>query len=121
MVRQALLVVAVLTGTIATGFVPLAMAGSAGTADVTAPADDRPDSFTPPSDRLADEAISNASSAAPPDPDEDVIGWENGYWYDESIDVDQSDGLSDAELDRFVARTMARVERIRGLEFRENV
>jgi len=121
MFRQALLVIAVLTGTIATGFVPLAMAGSAGTADVTAPADERPDSFTPPSDRLADEAISNASSAAPPDPDEDVIGWENGYWYDESIDVDQSDGLSDAELDRFVARTMARVERIRGLEFRENV
>jgi hypothetical protein len=61
------------------------------------------------------------SEEGPPDPDEDVIGWENGYWYNESIDVDQADGLSDAELDRFVARTMARVERIRGLEFRDNV
>jgi hypothetical protein len=57
----------------------------------------------------------------PPDPDEDVLGWENGIWYNESIDVDQAGGLSDAELDRFVARTMARVERIRQLEFRRNV
>jgi len=57
------------------------------------------------------------SSDAPGDPDEDVVGWENGYWHNESIDVDQSDGLSDAELERFVARAMARVEYLRQAEF----
>ncbi|WP_410766357.1 Hvo_1808 family surface protein [Haloferax sp. DFSO60] len=55
------------------------------------------------------------------DPDRDVLGWENGYWYDESIDVNQSDGLSDAELEAYVARSMARVEHIRQLEFKETV
>jgi len=55
------------------------------------------------------------------DPPVDVLGWENGYWYDEPLAVTQSDGLDDAELEAVVARTMARVERIRGLEFRESV
>ena len=58
---------------------------------------------------------------ASPDPEEDVLGWENGYWYNESIDVDQSDGLSRSELDAFVARSMARVEYLRQLEFTQNV
>ncbi|MFB6155124.1 MAG: Hvo_1808 family surface protein [Haloferacaceae archaeon] len=60
-------------------------------------------------------------SGAPPDPKTDVIGWEDGYWYNESIDVDQSDGLSDAELEAYVARSMARVEYIRDREFKERV
>ena len=55
------------------------------------------------------------------DPDSDVLGWENGYWYDEPIAVDQSDGLNDSELEAYVARGMARVEHIRELEFRETV
>ncbi|MFW5938369.1 MAG: Hvo_1808 family surface protein [Halanaeroarchaeum sp.] len=121
MFRQVPLVIAVLMGTIAAGVVPPATAWSGGTTDVAPVADGLPDPLTPSSDRIADVAAPNASDTAPPDPDEDVIGWENGYWYNESIDVDQSDGLSEAELERFVARTMARVERIRGLEFRENV
>ncbi len=62
-----------------------------------------------------------ADADAPPDPEEDVIGWENGVWYNESIDVDQSDGLSAAELDRFVARSMARVEVLREKEFKQDV
>jgi hypothetical protein len=57
----------------------------------------------------------------PQDPRADRIGWEAGYWYNESIDVDQSDGLDDAERRAFVARTMARVEHIRGLEFERSV
>jgi hypothetical protein len=57
----------------------------------------------------------------PQDPRADRIGWEAGYWYNESIDVDQSDGLDEAERARFVARTMARVEHLRGLEFQESV
>jgi hypothetical protein len=55
------------------------------------------------------------------DPDEDVIGWEAGYWHNESIDVDQSDGLSDEELDAYVARAMARVEYLRESEFDSEV
>ncbi|SEO94311.1 hypothetical protein SAMN04487948_108117 [Halogranum amylolyticum] len=58
---------------------------------------------------------------APPDPDSDVVGWENGYWHNESIDIDQSDGLSDAELEAYVARSMARVEHLRDREFKEEV
>ncbi|KTG30613.1 Hvo_1808 family surface protein [Haloferax profundi] len=57
----------------------------------------------------------------PDDPPTDRLGWENGYWYNESIDVDQSDGLNATEREAFVARTMARVEVIRELEFTDPV
>jgi PGF-CTERM protein len=59
----------------------------------------------------------SSQSSAPPDPDEDVLGWENGYWHNESISVTREDGLNETELDAVVARGMARVEYIRGLEF----
>jgi hypothetical protein len=55
------------------------------------------------------------------DPSDDVLGWEDGYWYNESIDVNQSDGLSDEELRAYVARSMARVEYLRHKEFEERV
>jgi len=62
----------------------------------------------------------NATSEhAPPDPEEDVLGWENGYWYNESVSVTPSDGYNRTEVERILARSMARVERIRGLEFDE--
>ncbi|UIO99730.1 Hvo_1808 family surface protein [Halobaculum sp. CBA1158] len=64
---------------------------------------------------------SGATQSAPADPDSDVIGWEDGYWHNESIDVDQSDGLSDEELRAYVARAMARVEYIREEEFDSRV
>ncbi|WP_224448427.1 Hvo_1808 family surface protein [Haloprofundus salilacus] len=53
--------------------------------------------------------------------DEDRLGWENGYAYDDPLNIDQSDGLNESEREAFVARTMARVEKIRGLEFEEPV
>ncbi|MFB6111205.1 MAG: Hvo_1808 family surface protein [Halobacteriaceae archaeon] len=59
--------------------------------------------------------------AAPPDPSSDVLGWENGRWYNESIVVDQSDGLNETERDTVVARSMARIEFIRRLEFEQTV
>lgn len=59
----------------------------------------------------------NGSAGAPADPATDVLGWENGYWANETLAIDQSDGLSDAELEAYVSRAMARVEAIRGLEF----
>jgi hypothetical protein len=55
------------------------------------------------------------------DPPADTLGWEDGYWYDEPLAVTTEDGLNESELDAVVARTMARVERVRGLEFRESV
>jgi hypothetical protein len=57
----------------------------------------------------------------PEDPPRDRLGWEAGYWHNESIAVDQSDGLNGSERRALVARTMARVETIRGLEFRRAV
>jgi len=60
-------------------------------------------------------------SSAPADPAEDVLGWEDGYWYNESITVDRSDGLNESELDKVVSRSMARVEEVRGLEFESRV
>jgi PGF-CTERM protein len=56
-------------------------------------------------------------SVAPPDPDEDVQGWEDGYWHNDTLDVDQSDGVTEAELEAIVSRSMARVEYVRGVEF----
>ena len=71
---------------------------------------------------LADSGASDPPrQVGPDDPDDDVIGWENGYWHNESIDVDQSDGLDDGETEAFVARSMARVEYIRDAEFDEEV
>lgn len=57
----------------------------------------------------------------PADPETDVKGWENGIWYNESLSIDASDGLDDAELDHVVSRAMARVERIRAVEFEGSV
>jgi hypothetical protein len=59
--------------------------------------------------------------ADPTDPPADRLGWEDGYWYNESIDVTPEDGLNDSELDAVVARSMARVEEIRRLEFETTV
>ncbi|RDZ53024.1 hypothetical protein DEQ92_15725 [Haloferax sp. Atlit-6N] len=59
--------------------------------------------------------------AWPDDPPTDRLGWEAGYWYNESIAVNQSDGLNATEREAFVARTMARVEVVRELEFEESV
>jgi PGF-CTERM protein len=69
----------------------------------------------------AADAGADAPAQVHADPPSDRIGWEDGYWHDEPIDVDQSDGLSDRELDAYVARAMARVEYIRDAEFEESV
>ncbi|MBP2251735.1 hypothetical protein J2754_002067 [Halarchaeum solikamskense] len=74
--------------------------GSA-SASATAPATDTP------APAQADDATDSNRS----------IGYVDGYRYDTAIDVDQSDGLSDAEIRAYVRRTMARVERLRGHDF----
>jgi hypothetical protein len=61
------------------------------------------------------------STDAPPDPSKDVQGWEDGNWYDETIAIDDSDGLNATERRELVDRAMARVEHVRGVEFRRDV
>lgn len=58
---------------------------------------------------------------APPDPAADTLGWEAGYWHNESLSITRSDGLNGTERAAVVARAMARVEHIRSLEFKTTV
>jgi hypothetical protein len=55
------------------------------------------------------------------DPSSDQIGWENGFWHDDPVDVDASDGLNASERDQVVDRAMARVEVVRNIEFDREV
>jgi hypothetical protein len=57
----------------------------------------------------------------PPDPETDVLGWEGGLWYNETVNVTREEGLNESERQAVIARTMARIEHIRGLEFNETV
>jgi len=91
------------------GFAPAAAAAPGDVAPADAAVDAGPVEAT--------TAQTTGDGSAPPDPESDRLGWENGYWHNESIDVDQSDGLSEAELNATVSRAMARVEVIRGVEF----
>jgi hypothetical protein len=59
--------------------------------------------------------------SAPADPSSDRLGWENGYWHNESLDITTNDGLNESERAAVIARSMARVEHVRGLEFEESV
>jgi hypothetical protein len=59
----------------------------------------------------------DGSPVRPPDPETDVLGWEDGYWYNETVSVRESDGLNDSEFATVVARAKARVEVIRDREF----
>jgi len=51
----------------------------------------------------------------------DRLGWEDGYAHDTDLPVTRADGLNASERRAVVARTAARVELIRGLEFAERV
>jgi len=86
-------------------FVGVALAPAAATA---APADET--------------AVASDPADIRPDPENDTTGWENGYWYDDPLPaVDATDGFNESELEKVVARSMARVERVRELEFERTV
>jgi len=95
--------------------VPVAAMAGPPDAAATAPTDSSPTS-THLSNETGDATVADQH---PPDPESDVLGWENGYWYNETISVTPDDGLNDTELEAVVARGMARVEEIRRLEFEE--
>ncbi|MFB6114441.1 MAG: Hvo_1808 family surface protein [Halodesulfurarchaeum sp.] len=56
-----------------------------------------------------------------PDPEADPLGWEGGYWHNETIPVESTDGINGSELAMIVSRSKARVEDIRGIEFQNDV
>ena len=64
---------------------------------------------------------SGTGSNALADPANDALGWEGGYWYNESISVTTDDGYNASERAALVNITMARVEHVRELEFTESV
>jgi len=64
-------------------------------------------------------AESCAATPQADDPAEDVIGWHDGYWYDEELSIDDSDGYDQTELDALIARAMARNEALRCWEVNE--
>ncbi len=55
----------------------------------------------------------------PPDDGIETIGWVDGYWYNEPLDIESDSNLSEAELEAVTARTAARVEAMRCLTFEE--
>ncbi len=57
----------------------------------------------------------------PQDPPSDRLGWEAGYWANESLAITADDGLNKSERSAVIGRSMARVELIRGLEFTDTV
>ena len=54
-------------------------------------------------------------------PTDDHLGYYNGYWYDETFDIDASDGLTEAETEAVFSRAMARVQLLRGLRFETDI
>ncbi|WP_436936235.1 Hvo_1808 family surface protein [Halovenus marina] len=56
-----------------------------------------------------------------PDPEEDTLGWHDGYWHDDPVSVNATDGLNETELDVVTARAMARIEVLRNRSFEETV
>ncbi len=76
---------------------------------------------TTPSESNATDGSTPANASAPDDPPDDRLGWEAGYWHNESLDVTADDGLNESELDAVVARSMARVEVVRQMEFDSRV
>lgn len=73
----------------------------------------------------ADHDHVHECAAEPPDdfsaPDDgnDTIGWFDGYWYNQPLDIDATDGLTEDELEEVSARTAARFEALRCLTFEE--
>jgi hypothetical protein len=56
-----------------------------------------------------------------PDPETDELGWENGYWYNDPLPVENTANLTAEQREAVIARSMARVERVRNLEFNSTV
>ncbi|ADB59300.1 hypothetical protein Htur_0400 [Haloterrigena turkmenica DSM 5511] len=71
---------------------------------------------------FADESPDGADRADDPTT-AGTVGYVEGYWYDDELPVDEGDDavVEDDELEAVVYRSMARVEKIRGLTFEDDV
>lgn len=56
-----------------------------------------------------------------PDPETDRLGWENGYWYNDPLAVNDTADLTPEQREAVLARAMARIEWVRTLEFNSTV
>jgi|AntRauTorcE11898_2_1112593.scaffolds.fasta_scaffold05012_3 hypothetical protein len=97
------------------------LAGCAGLAPAADTSTATPETTATPEQDDSTNASAAVSHTERPDPETDTLGWEDGYWHDDPIAVNASDGLNASERDRAISRAMARVEMIRGLEFEESV
>lgn len=52
---------------------------------------------------------------------DEYLGYYDGYWYDDELEIDPSTGLTEREKDAVVSRAMARVQVLRGLRFDRDV
>ena len=66
-------------------------------------------------------AVAGCAAAPALSDGDDRLGYEDGYRYDDPVDVTPGDGYNESEREAVVARTMARVEQIRELEFNQTV
>jgi PGF-CTERM protein len=72
-------------------------------------------------ERTQDDEFIQDCAAEPPGDLEDpaggneVIGWVDGYWYNEALSINATGGLTETELERLTARTTARFEVMRCL------
>ena len=56
-----------------------------------------------------------------PSPEGTHLGYYDGYWYNDTFEIDAEDGLSPEQTEAVVSRAMARVQLLRGLRFDERV
>lgn len=70
-------------------------------------------------DMVHECAIEPDEDFTDPEDGNETIGWFDGYWYNESLDLNLSDGLTPEELEQLSARTAARIEALRCLSFEE--
>lgn len=70
---------------------------------------------------LAGCTVPTVDDEGPQPLDDGELGHVDGYEYDDSIDVDTSDGLDEGELEAVTKRAMARIEQDRRLNFEQAV
>ena len=91
-------------------------AGAAGA--VAAPGDlTTPEAGNVVSDVAVAETPAECESAA----DNELVGCWNGYHYSDDLDINQGDGLTEAELESLTFRKMARIEHLRERPFESEV
>jgi len=98
-------------------FAPVASAAGPSAPAVVGPADAVPAT----AEAGAAPAPATEAERTEPRSQNGELGCWEGVCHNDSIDVDQSDGLNDEELERLVHRSMARVEFVRERPFQEDV